>query len=90
MPPQGRSSGFHIVDILELNNQTKTGVEQAEGTSLQPNSATGMYLTITEMNQLHQLGTHPGLLFGGGQVNNPIDAIHNHWGNSITELRGEY
>ncbi|XP_073980630.1 uncharacterized protein isoform X2 [Rhodnius prolixus] len=84
MPPQGRS-GFHIVDILELNNQARSGAEPTEGTSLQTNPAAN-----TEISNLQPLGTHSSLLFPGSQVTNPLDAIHHHWSNSITELRGHH
>ncbi|CAB0007547.1 unnamed protein product [Nesidiocoris tenuis] len=78
MPPQGRS-GFHIVDILDLNDATKT--QHTDGAALTPTQAHG------EITNLQQLGNHPGLLFAGGQVTTPMDALHHHWGNSITELR---
>lgn len=40
MPPQGRS-GFHIVDILDLNDATKT--QNADGSALNPGQTHGMF-----------------------------------------------
>ncbi|XP_014257364.1 homeobox protein ceh-22-like isoform X2 [Cimex lectularius] len=81
MPPQGRSSSFHIVDILDLNDPAKT--QQPEGPTINANHGPG-----GEFTNLQQLGTHPSLLFAGGQVTTPMEALHHHWGNSIPELRG--
>uniref|UniRef100_A0A0A9YBW1 Homeobox protein Nkx-2.2a n=1 Tax=Lygus hesperus TaxID=30085 RepID=A0A0A9YBW1_LYGHE len=84
MPPQGRS-GFHIVDILDLNDAAKT--QHTDGAALNPTQAHDD-ISGGEMTNLQQLGNHPGLLFAGGQVTTPMEALHHHWGNSITELRG--
>nr|BAN21102.1 homeobox protein nk-2 [Riptortus pedestris] len=78
MPPAGRPSGFHIVDILELNEQTK-GAHHDESPL---HGQTG-----GELTSLHSLGTSP-LLFGHHPTT-PLEALHHQWSNSITELRGQ-
>ncbi|XP_075233559.1 uncharacterized protein LOC142331499 [Lycorma delicatula] len=72
---QGRSSGFHISDILDLND-AKVGQAQGQDT-LGPNNP-GAELT--------PLGPH-NLIFPTS-LQAPTEVIQQHWASTLTELRG--
>lgn len=79
MPSQGRSSGFHICDILDLNDAKVSSVPNENGPGLPPNSTAPPDLTT--------LGPQ-GLLFPGPHLQTPSEVLHPHWTASLTELRG--
>ncbi|XP_014287163.1 homeobox protein Nkx-2.2a [Halyomorpha halys] len=78
MPPAGRSSGFHIVDILDLNEHAKAGHHDGTVLHAPPGS---------EMTSLHTLNGAQSILFN--HPTTPLEALHHQWSNSITELRGQ-
>ncbi|KAG8338568.1 hypothetical protein J6590_000240 [Homalodisca vitripennis] len=74
MPPQARPSGFHICDILDLNDGKVT---PGQTETLPPHSSGPELTTLTPH----------GLMFPGPQL---PETIPPHWPSALTELRGEY
>ncbi|XP_046664496.1 homeobox protein Nkx-2.2a-like isoform X1 [Homalodisca vitripennis] len=72
MPPQARPSGFHICDILDLNDGKVT---PGQTETLPPHSSGPELTTLTPH----------GLMFPGPQL---PETIPPHWPSALTELRG--
>ncbi|XP_039294260.1 homeobox protein vnd-like [Nilaparvata lugens] len=75
LPSQARSSGFHICDILDLND-AKAHSDMPPNSM--PNSVSGPELTPLV----------PSNLLFPTSLQTSTEALQHHWNNTITELRG--
>ncbi|RZF39138.1 hypothetical protein LSTR_LSTR005766 [Laodelphax striatellus] len=75
LPSQARSSGFHICDILDLND-AKAHSDLPPNSM--PNSVSGPELTPLV----------PSNLLFPTSLQTSTEALQHHWNNTITELRG--